>query len=196
MKQDGTLAKIHEKWFGAKAEPNSTTVKVMEMPEALTSNSQPSVRQPIAGRSACRTNVESADPSMSIFDTFLNWKVFVQTLPLAPVGPDDHARPWESRPSSWASSAGWCSRWSGSTALRRFGRSPSPISTSSAPSRSWFCSSSSTTRCPSSGMRLSAVRGRRLRAEPRFRRLFGRDFPRRHRGCAARASSRPPTRWA
>ena len=33
MKQDGTLAKIHEKWFGAKAEPNSTTVKVMEMPK-------------------------------------------------------------------------------------------------------------------------------------------------------------------
>ena len=33
MKQDGTLAKIHEQWFGAKAEPNSTTVKVMEMPK-------------------------------------------------------------------------------------------------------------------------------------------------------------------
>jgi polar amino acid transport system substrate-binding protein len=33
MKQDGTLAKIHEKWFGAKADPNSTTVKVMEMPK-------------------------------------------------------------------------------------------------------------------------------------------------------------------
>lgn len=33
LKQDGTLAKIHEKWFGAKAEPTSTTVKVSEMPK-------------------------------------------------------------------------------------------------------------------------------------------------------------------
>ena len=33
LKQDGTLAKIHEKWFGAKAEPDSATVKVMEMPK-------------------------------------------------------------------------------------------------------------------------------------------------------------------
>ena len=33
MKQDGTLATIHEKWFGAKADANSTTVKVMEMPK-------------------------------------------------------------------------------------------------------------------------------------------------------------------
>ncbi|MBB4040271.1 polar amino acid transport system substrate-binding protein [Microvirga flocculans] len=33
MKQDGTLAKLHEKWFGAKADPNSTTVKVSEMPK-------------------------------------------------------------------------------------------------------------------------------------------------------------------
>ncbi|MBM6596800.1 transporter substrate-binding domain-containing protein [Microvirga pudoricolor] len=33
MKQDGLLAKIHEKWFGAKAEPNSTTVKIMDMPK-------------------------------------------------------------------------------------------------------------------------------------------------------------------
>lgn len=33
MKQDGTLAKIHEKWFGAKAGADSTTVKVMEMPK-------------------------------------------------------------------------------------------------------------------------------------------------------------------
>ena len=33
MKQDGTLAKIHEKWFGAKADAGSTTVKVMEMPK-------------------------------------------------------------------------------------------------------------------------------------------------------------------
>jgi polar amino acid transport system substrate-binding protein len=27
------LAAIHEKWFGAKADANSTTVKVMEMPK-------------------------------------------------------------------------------------------------------------------------------------------------------------------
>jgi polar amino acid transport system substrate-binding protein len=33
MKQDGSLAKIHEQWFGAKADPNSTTIKVMEMPK-------------------------------------------------------------------------------------------------------------------------------------------------------------------
>jgi polar amino acid transport system substrate-binding protein len=33
MKQDGTLGKIHEKWYGAKADADSTTVKVMEMPK-------------------------------------------------------------------------------------------------------------------------------------------------------------------
>jgi polar amino acid transport system substrate-binding protein len=33
MKQDGTLEKIHEKWFGAKAEPTSSTAKVLEIPK-------------------------------------------------------------------------------------------------------------------------------------------------------------------
>jgi polar amino acid transport system substrate-binding protein len=33
MKQDGTLAKIHEKWFGIKAEPKSATLTVSEMPK-------------------------------------------------------------------------------------------------------------------------------------------------------------------
>jgi len=33
MKKDGTLAQIHEKWFGAKPEPSSSTVKVLETPK-------------------------------------------------------------------------------------------------------------------------------------------------------------------
>lgn len=33
MKQDGTLAQIHEKWFGVKPDANSATVKVSEMPK-------------------------------------------------------------------------------------------------------------------------------------------------------------------
>jgi polar amino acid transport system substrate-binding protein len=33
LKEDGTMAKLHEKWFGAKAEASSTTVKPAEMPK-------------------------------------------------------------------------------------------------------------------------------------------------------------------
>ena len=32
MKTDGTLAAIHKKWFGAEAEPNSSTLTVMPAP--------------------------------------------------------------------------------------------------------------------------------------------------------------------
>jgi polar amino acid transport system substrate-binding protein len=33
MKQDGTMAKLHEKWFGAAPDPDTTTAKVAEMPK-------------------------------------------------------------------------------------------------------------------------------------------------------------------
>jgi polar amino acid transport system substrate-binding protein len=33
LKQEGFVAKLHEKWFGAKADPGTTTVKVAEMPK-------------------------------------------------------------------------------------------------------------------------------------------------------------------
>jgi polar amino acid transport system substrate-binding protein len=33
LKEDGTLAKLHEKWFGAKADASSTTTKPAEMPK-------------------------------------------------------------------------------------------------------------------------------------------------------------------
>jgi polar amino acid transport system substrate-binding protein len=33
LKEDGTLAKLHEKWFGAKADASSTTIKPAEMPK-------------------------------------------------------------------------------------------------------------------------------------------------------------------
>ena len=56
---------------------------------------------------------------MSVFDTFLNWTVFVQTLPLAAVGPVDHHRPRRSRRSSSGSPAAWCWRCCGSTRRRR-----------------------------------------------------------------------------
>jgi len=32
MKQDGTIPQLHEKWFGAKADPETSTVKVMDIP--------------------------------------------------------------------------------------------------------------------------------------------------------------------
>jgi polar amino acid transport system substrate-binding protein len=33
MKQDGTIAMLHEKWFGTKADPSTSTVKPAEMPK-------------------------------------------------------------------------------------------------------------------------------------------------------------------
>jgi polar amino acid transport system substrate-binding protein len=33
LKQEGFVAKLHEKWFGAKADPGTTTVKVAEVPK-------------------------------------------------------------------------------------------------------------------------------------------------------------------
>ncbi len=33
MKQDGTMAKLHETWFGAAPDPDTTTAKVAEMPK-------------------------------------------------------------------------------------------------------------------------------------------------------------------
>lgn len=33
MKQDGTMAGLHEKWFGTKADPATTTVKLADMPK-------------------------------------------------------------------------------------------------------------------------------------------------------------------
>jgi polar amino acid transport system substrate-binding protein len=33
LKQDGTMAKIHEKWFGTKAEASSATLKPADMPK-------------------------------------------------------------------------------------------------------------------------------------------------------------------
>lgn len=33
MKQDGTLAKLHEKWFGTAPDPDTTTAKVADMPK-------------------------------------------------------------------------------------------------------------------------------------------------------------------
>ena len=33
LKKEGFIAKLHEKWFGAKADADTTTVKVMDMPK-------------------------------------------------------------------------------------------------------------------------------------------------------------------
>ena len=33
LKQEGFIAGLHEKWFGAKAEATTSTVKVMERPK-------------------------------------------------------------------------------------------------------------------------------------------------------------------
>lgn len=34
IKEDGTMAALHKKWLGAEADPNTATVKVMEIPQA------------------------------------------------------------------------------------------------------------------------------------------------------------------
>ena len=34
MKQDGTLAALHEKWLGAPADPETSTVMVLDIPQA------------------------------------------------------------------------------------------------------------------------------------------------------------------
>ena len=33
LKDEGFIAKLHEKWFGAKAEPTTTTVMKADMPK-------------------------------------------------------------------------------------------------------------------------------------------------------------------
>ena len=120
---------------------------------------------------------------MSIFDTFLNWKVFVQTLPLLlsgltttlTLGNHGHHPGLHRRARARSRSA--LRRFAASADFHRLYRCvpfhPDPGS----PRRHLL-------RAPVRRDQAIAVRGRRLRAEHRFGCLFGRDFSRRHRSCS------------
>ena len=80
MKKDGSLAKIHEKWFGTKPDeawrprpcstcPSSDARAIAEAGGLAVQAASSAL--PSSGRAPC-----------SIFETFLNYRVFVETLPL------------------------------------------------------------------------------------------------------------------